>query len=458
MDAVASTYTPQDTKRRQLSRTANRPGWDTDGRHGDAYRRDPVRYALGAVSGEAMPGRLMVTLYQLLRGSRSGMETSTRRLMDRVVRYLMTVLAPEEVLTVLLAVRRVRANHKHTSRAVAGFVFNHPQAPVLALRRRPAMVDCLEHALGRNTVRGGVNALVTEGASSKTARRLLKFASDADRAEIMLRYLYRLSDEAMLRQLARAQHELTAGPQREAIENDTTTEADAEAMRPKTVTTTNRGEIAAALVHLYRGGPNAELQAAVADYARTAAEKMPRFGGDVAMVLDASASTRGYGDREYACISQSVAFKMVVERCVRHFTVIPVGGEDDLHRPSGATDLASALLRALEVAPDVVAVVSDGYENTFGGDLDAMVKALPGAGVDTPVVFCHSQFTDKDDLLLRRPVEGICELAFWHQADFGRVMTELFSRAGGGKGRAFFVDCREKRLREWEAANLHDVG
>lgn len=50
------------------------------------------------------------------------METATRRLLDRVVRYLMTALPYKVVLTVMLAVRRVRANLKHITRAMAAFI------------------------------------------------------------------------------------------------------------------------------------------------------------------------------------------------------------------------------------------------------------------------------------------------------------------------------------------------
>jgi hypothetical protein len=206
---------------------------------------------------------------------------------------------------------------------------------------------------------------------------------------------------------------------------------------PRTITATNRGEIAATLVHIYRGGDNAELRAALDRYAREAASALPRFDGTVALVLDASASTRGYGEREFCVISQSEAFRRVLEQCCPRLRVFQVGGSGNPPRPEGDTDLASALLDALDAEPDVIAVVSDGYENHLRGDLGRVVASLPAVGVQTPVVFCHSKFGGKDDLALRRPAPQLPELEFWHQRDFAAVLWLLFAHARPPRGDEF---------------------
>ena len=223
---------------------------------------------------------------------------------------------------------------------------------------------------------------------------------------------------------------------------------------PRTITATNRGEVAATLVHIYRGGGNAELLDAVDRYAREAAATLPRFGGTVALVLDASASTRGYGEREFCVISQSEAFRRVLEQCCSRVRVFQVGGSGNPPRPEGDSDLATALLDALESAPDVVAIVSDGYENNLKGDLARIVASLPAAGIETPVVFCHSKFGGKDDLDLRRPVPTLPELEFWHQQDFADVLWLLFAHARPPMGEAFVRTELRKRLECLEAGRV----
>jgi hypothetical protein len=135
----------------------------------------------------------------------------------------------------------------------------------------------------------------------------------------------------------------------------------------------------------------------------------------------------------------------VLEQCCARLQVFPVGGSGSPPRPEGDTDLAAALLDALETDPDVVVIVSDGYENHYQGDLGRVVASLPTAGVQTPVVFCHSKFSGKDDLDLRRPVPSLPELAFWHQRDFADVLWLLFAHARPPRGEDFVR--RELRLR-----------
>src|SRR5262249_55842288 len=117
--------------------------------------------------------------------------------------------------------------------------------------------------------------------------------------------------------------------------------------RPRTITATNRGDIAATLIHVYRGGSNAELEQALVRYVDDAAAKLPKFDGRVALVLDASASTQGYGEREFCCVSQSQALRLVLEKCAAEVKVFTVGGDgSNPPRPAGDTDLATAVLEA----------------------------------------------------------------------------------------------------------------
>ena len=118
------------------------------------------------------------------------------------------------------------------------------------------------------------------------------------------------------------------------------------------------------------------------------------------------------------------------------------------------------MLDAIEKQPDLVAIVSDGYENYYPGDLERVVAALPGCGVETPILFCHSKFTPSDDLSLRSPASNLPQLEFWHQADFESLLLSMFSRVD----RPFAIanlqefllqklDRVEKELTPWTALN-----
>jgi hypothetical protein len=92
--------------------------------------------------------------------------------------------------------------------------------------------------------------------------------------------------------------------------------------------------------------------------------------------------------------------------------------------------------------------------------LERVVDALPRAGVQIPIVFCHSKFTNLDDLTLRRPAQNLPQLDFWHQDDFEELLLSLFLMATGSGGeeclREFLLDKLaqvEKELAVWTANN-----
>lgn len=412
------------------------------------YDQNPELYALLAVGESIQPWQRVRILFQLLQRSRATISNEIRCTLERVTDLLLAVLHPDQVLTVFLALRRVRANHKHTARAILSYIFNHPYLEDLAIKRRPAVVDAIEHALGKDVARACAKIICESvGDEVYLRRNLLKFAQNPQRVRAIVPFLYR-------QQAAVASSEEGYA----TVHKQYTDKLELSSERPKTITATNRGEIAATLVHLYRGGASEELQQALDGYVAKAADQLPKFNGKMALVLDVSASTRSYGDREFCTLAQSVALQMVLQRCT-NLQVHTVGGSGNIPIPQGSTDLAIAVLDALESEPDLVAVVSDGYENTYPGDLERVVNALPNTGVQTPVVFCHSKFTNLDDLSLRRPAK-MPQLEFWHQDDFEEILLSLFLTAIGNGGesclREFLLEKLgkvEKELSIWTTKN-----
>lgn len=389
--------------------------WDDAGLHGAAHAADPEGYALLALAPGVHPWQRARVLLQILAASQAGLDDTARGTLARVAGVLTLALPPAHVITVLLALRRLRANHKHTTRAALRFVLEHPGADRLIAARRPAMADCFEHALGKTTARGCARRIADgDTGSDYLQRRLLRFLTDPAAALARVPALYASGTPGAA---APAEPVLALYPVRE---------------RPPIVTPTNRGDLAATLVHLYRGGPAEDLYIALDGYLRAATAGLPRFDGTLALVLDASASMRGYGEREWALLSQAAALRMVLSEVCAKLVVVQVGGDEG--DPRGASDLACGLLEALEGDPDLVAVVSDGYENVLPGDLARVAASLPRAGIGTPVVFCHALFTGSDDLSLRRPAPALPQRGFWHSDDFTDLLPWMFAHCRAGSG------------------------
>ena len=421
----------------------NEPGprWHDESLHRLAFENDSEPYALRALGKNVQHGQRMRVLYQILRSSWTDKPDSVRHTLTRVADVLSGSMPADDVLTILLALRRERVGRKHARRFIMRYILNHPCLEDLAKHRRPAIVDCIEHAIGRNVARGCARRMRDVGGEDAYVKRnMLRFADNKKRAALVVGYLY---GHNPLPAAVKRDSYAVCHRQVELIERK-------EKSLPKTITATTRGDIAATLVHLYRGGDNSELVEAVDTYADRVAAEVSKFDGSVSLVLDASASTRGYGDREYCCVSQSVALKMVLQRCCKELNVHQVGGVGDPPHPEGSTDLAGALLDALADDPDIVAIVSDGYENDQSGDVRRVVVTLSNIGLDIPIVFCHSKFTDKDSLECRRPASELPELEFWHEQDFNNVLHSLFSMARGEAGKGFVRKHMTTELERWE--------
>src|SRR5215218_5296617 len=147
---LRSAAEPFRARRRTAQGHAGRQAVAAGAAHDAAYRRDPELYALAALADRARPEQRARVLFRLLAQSRAGVAAPLRLTLDRVTARLATALPADDVLAVFLALRRARANHKHVRRAVVRYLLNHPRLAALARRRRPAVVDCLEHALGRD--------------------------------------------------------------------------------------------------------------------------------------------------------------------------------------------------------------------------------------------------------------------------------------------------------------------
>jgi hypothetical protein len=387
--------------------------------HAEAYERDPAGYALLAVLPGVRVEQRARILLQLLAPSRLGMDAAARGTVDRVVRLLVLGLPAPTVGAVMLALRHQRANHKHVTRAALRLLFEHADAAGFVHTHRRIALSIVEHAIGKATARGVARSLRTADPSIVDVRRaLLRYVSDE-----------RVTSERLVALYTRPAAALTpaadAAARPDLDLDGARPDLDLDGARPAVVTATNRGDLAATLVHRLRGGASADLDAAQRRYLAAAAAPVPRYPGRLALVVDRSESMRGYGEREWAVQSQAAALELVLgERCERLVTV-PTRG--------AGTDLAGGVIAALAQRPDLVAVVTDGYENTHEGDLARVVATLPRLGIDVPVVVCVATFGHSDDLALRRPAPAVPQRPFWHEADLGPLVLWLLTntRAAG---------------------------
>jgi hypothetical protein len=160
-------------------------------RHAAAFAADPAGYALLALLPGLPTDQRARILLRLLESSWRGLDAGTRDTLGRVVAVLVPALPATDVLTVLLALRHRRANHKHVTRATVRLLTAHPQAPAALASHRRVLRACVEHALGKSTARGCAAELRHGRATgAHLGRHLYRFAPDPAVAAERLLSLY----------------------------------------------------------------------------------------------------------------------------------------------------------------------------------------------------------------------------------------------------------------------------
>lgn len=109
-----------------------------------------------------------------------------------------------------------------------------------------------------------------------------------------------------------------------------------------------------------------ELARALHDASVRALKRTPKRLGRVAAVLDRSYSTSGSSEKRRRPLAVALAADALLRTASQDYKAFwtTVTADPLMLTPSGQTDLATPLLDALRWKPDLVIIVSDGYENS----------------------------------------------------------------------------------------------
>ena len=146
-------------------------------------------------------------------------------------------------------------------------------------------------------------------------------------------------------------------------------------------------------LYAFEMGLTEDIEVCLADKARKAAEGFPTRYGKVGLLVDASASMAGSKTQPLRPMAATLALRDMLQHVGDETVVQYAGGQlGDLIRPMGDTALADGLVEVLMQEPDVVFVVSDGYENTPAGRFAEVMQHVRDMGNGTPVYHLNPVF------------------------------------------------------------------
>jgi len=147
----------------------------------------------------------------------------------------------------------------------------------------------------------------------------------------------------------------------------------------------NRFSIFELFMHAYRNDKDkADVFEVIDRKARRVAEGLG-LPDKVALVVDNSVSTLGSAERQFQPISMIASVAAIIERANAEVQVFYVGPKptNGYVMPEGATSLRRPVVEALLSRPDIVFILSDGYENVRAGSVAQVLatKAYKDSGI-----------------------------------------------------------------------------
>jgi hypothetical protein len=149
-----------------------------------------------------------------------------------------------------------------------------------------------------------------------------------------------------------------------------------------------------------------DLDLALQQAARSTLRRIPFSLGKVAAVLDCSFSSSGSSEKRRRPLGVALAVHYLLQAACQQYEVfwtVPVKDPVQVF-PRGQTDLATPLLSALEWKPNLVIIVSDGWENDPPNGASEVIRVFRqqlDPQHQTAIIHCNPVF-NPDDFSLRR--------------------------------------------------------
>ncbi|MEW6349974.1 MAG: hypothetical protein AB1646_12985 [Thermodesulfobacteriota bacterium] len=360
----------------------------------------------------------------------AGIEKHWRELEDRIIVQIVWDRVPiPRLLREFASWRKLRLNNARSKRLVLRFILGNQRLAGWAMRYRPGLKRALSHAWGdarARRLKKLAGEFLRDGGSavdSDLDRWVFRFIGQSTRSAVceaicfifgelavpfatplFAQYVEALSNPEKLLGLP---YDIAIGlrnrlhkdvPKSTLIGSRATQEQMSKKQRVKLQRSAAREGVRVAmdlgsqgLVEIikygYEMGFSGEVRDAVAARVKSDAARCPLRPRHVAVVIDTSRSMYGKDDRKLHPISVALSIgllmKETAERCDLFYTGDVL---DEFPIPTGDTDLAWAVLRAYKSEPELVLLITDGYENVTAGTLDHVVRALRKIGCQAPLV------------------------------------------------------------------------
>lgn len=346
---------------------------------------------------------------------------------DRLILELLPHLPVSSVLQGFLKLVERRVNNQRTSGWIRAYIFGAPQLESWAVTYRTSLRKLIRHALGAPVTQTCLHKFAGKKPDKKTQaylqRYVLRYAKDEALVQEVFLFLFgklKTSQFSLLNAYLATRHDIEAGKglpfkvlrglagtfqpdisqrrlrrlaRREKLKRDVTEEID--------------DSLVGKIRNYYHSATDiSHLNAAI----EAEATQIAAWDANVYFIVDASASMRGFGHREYNNIAIAMGLLKVFQKRIRQTEIGWIGATPNdnnaFPQPVGTTALAPALIKAVQHKSDLIILISDGYENVEQGDTAMVLAGLEKLGIKIPMLHIIPAFTEREKITDRQPLVG----------------------------------------------------
>ncbi len=335
---------------------------------------------------------------------------------DRLIVEALPHLPVATVLQGFLKLVERRVNNQRTSGCIRAYIFGAPQLESWAISHRRNLKILVRHALGNPVTSTCLHKINEPKAAPYLKHYLLRYAEDVALARDVFLFLFgklKKSKFTLLNTYLAARHDINAGKGLPFK----VLQGIAGTFHPKTsqrrlrrlagrdkikrdVTVEDRDQSLVGKIRRYYR--SMETIESLNEAIEQEAAQIPHWDAHVYFILDASASMRGFGYRQYNNMAIAMGLLKIFQKRIRQTQVAWIGAtpsdDDAFPQPAYPTSIAPALIEAVKQQPEVVILISDGYENVEQGDTAAMFAGLKQLGIQIPMLHIIPAFTERDKI------------------------------------------------------------
>lgn len=347
---------------------------------------------------------------------------------SEAVRQIVGQLPPQRMLKLFVQLSEQRVNNARTRKLILNSLLNSNSLEFWSVKYRRKLAKALTHAWGRSLA-SIIKSILAKPSNELSQKELqiiqqhvFRFVPETKREAVVECIRFILSGEGeyslpRLRAYQDAKDDLTKGRslpyetlegirsrfhrQRSSTEVLELTKANLTSGQKLVLQRTakqadvrlefqpDKHDAVRLYLYAYEMGMNDEIRKALREKAKQAAARFPAHFAHIGILVDTSQSMSGDQTQARRPIAIALALRDALAAAADQTTILTSAGSPapvtELVDTVGDTSLVSGLISLLKQDPEVIFVISDGYENAPAGRFHEVVRTLRSIGIETPI-------------------------------------------------------------------------